>query len=275
MRDDHSQCPGAEPSSHSWGPLATESQPKQCRQVPGLAQVETFHFPGDLSWGKRILQIQPELPWLQSGTRTPCCITCCCCQEEFGLIHPLHSFVCHGWGAALCLSPHSQNQQPPRLDALIHNPLCSYCGVMAGSPCPLGTAQGQHHHVGTLPAGLVAPACSDAPADPGAALPAQCHRCLRSSRARRRDPNNQRMRGKHHHCKPVRPAGRRGQQGLSHPLLGLSQPGDRGQATATSPGSCCSTESPPSAPACGCRGAPGRPGPRQSPGGSSRGCGCR
>lgn len=46
MRDDHSQCPGAEPSSHSWGPLTPESQPKQCTQVPGLAQMETSHFSG-------------------------------------------------------------------------------------------------------------------------------------------------------------------------------------------------------------------------------------
>lgn len=152
-----------------------------------MAQVETFHCPGEKGFSKSNL----NTPGLQSGARIPCCITCCCCQEGFGLIHPLHSFVCRAWGAALSPSPHSQTQQPPRLGVLIHNPPGSHCGVTAGSPCPPGTAQGQHHHVGTLPAGLVAPACSDASADPGAAVPARCHRCLRSSRARRRDPNNQ------------------------------------------------------------------------------------
>lgn len=85
-------------------------------------------------------------------------------------------------------------------------------------------------------------------------------------------PNNQGMRGKHHHHKRVRPAGRRGQQGVSQPLLGLSQLRDRGQATRSHR---CSIGTPPSGSGCCCRGAWGRPGPRQSPSGSSRGCGCR
>lgn len=100
-------------------------------------------------------------------------------------------------------SPTARLNRPSSLPPpLIHNPLGSHCGSWQGPHVPLA----QHCYVGTVPAGLVAPVL----ADPGAALPVPCRRCLRSSQARRRDPNNQGICGKHHHHKRVRRDGTAG-----------------------------------------------------------------
>lgn len=212
--------------------------------------------PGDLSWGKKILQIQPDPPGLQCGARAPVAAT------EKGLAS------CIPWiplcaTAGGCSQPVPQQAQLPLTSS---HPGCS-------NPQPtVGSWQGPHvcPWVSTIMLGPFQQGWWLLPAlVPRLTLMLLVFEELPSKEER---PNNQEMCGKHHHHKRVRPAGRRGQQGVSQPLLGLSQLRDRGQATGSH---CCSTGSPPSGSGCCCRGAWGRPGPRRSPSGSSRGCGCR
>lgn len=132
--------PNAEPSGHSWGPLAPESQPKQWRQVPGLAQMETLHFPRDLSWGKRILQIQPERPWAAVWGQNPSLHHLLLLPRKVWPPPSPPPLSVPGLGAAVSLSPTARLNRPSSLPppqglgALIHNPLGSHCGVTAGSP---------------------------------------------------------------------------------------------------------------------------------------------
>lgn len=266
--------PNAEPSSHSWGPLAPESQPKQCRQAPGLAQMETLHLPGDLSWGKRILQIQPERPWAAVWGQNPSLHHLLLLPRKVWppLSPPLPSVP--RLGAALSLSPTARLNRPSSLPppqgvgALIHNPLGSHCGVMAGSPCPPGTAQGQHHHLGALPAGPVAPACPGASAGTVSPVPEG----LPSREDRPQQARDAWEAPSPHACQASRKEGTAGS--VPPPPRAGSAEG-QGSGHRHLPGSCRSTGTPPSASGCCCRGARARPGPRQSPSGSSRGSGCR
>lgn len=88
--------------------------------------------------------------------------------------HASPPFLCVPWlGAALSCPPTARLNRPSclsppdRLAAVIHWP--ATVGSWQGPHVSLG----QHHHVGALPPGLVAPACSSS---------------LSSSQARRRDP---------------------------------------------------------------------------------------
>lgn len=170
--------------------------------------------------------------------------------------------------------PHSQAQPdqlppPPQgVGALIHNPLGSLCGVMAGSPCPLGTAQGQHHHLGALPAGPVAPACPGASAGTVPPVPEG----LPSREDRPQQARDAWEAPSPHACQASRKEGTAGS--VPPPPRAGSAEG-QGSGHRHLPGSCRSTGTPPSASGCCCRGARARPGPRQSPSGSSRGSGCR